>query len=203
MSRAEDASGRDFWSRRKAHVRAEEEAEARAEAQIKHAKHEADAENKSDDEILQAFNLPHPDTLEMGDDVKGFMQEGIPARLRQSALRRLWRLNPVLANVDGLVDYGEDFTDAAMVPETLATTYEVGKGMLAHIKALAQENQAQEESISNEEAEPDREEEDTVEEDIAVSALDEEPRAVAPIVDAEDSISHRPTRRMRFDFDDA
>ena len=43
------------------------------------------------------------------------------------ALRRLWKVNPVLANVDGLVEYGEDFTDSATVVENLQTTYQVGK----------------------------------------------------------------------------
>lgn len=84
-------------------------------------------------EILEEMGLTDPDALEMGDDFSGFMREGVPAALRQRALRKLWRLNPMLANVDGLVDYGDDFTDAALVIPDMKTAYRVGKGMLKDI----------------------------------------------------------------------
>jgi hypothetical protein len=45
----------------------------------------------------------------------------------------LWRSDPVLANLDGLIDHGEDYTDAAMVPDTLKTAYQVGKGILRQL----------------------------------------------------------------------
>lgn len=86
-------------------------------------------EDRTDDEILAELDLPHPDDLKPGDDISGFMAEAVPAKLRRMALRQLWRMNPVLANVDGLVEYGEDYTDSAMVVENLQTVYQVGKGM--------------------------------------------------------------------------
>lgn len=86
------------------------------------------APEKTDDEILHELGLPNPDDLQPGDDVKGFMAEAVPARLRNRALRKLWASNPILANVDGLVDYGEDFTDAATVVENLATAWQAGRG---------------------------------------------------------------------------
>ena len=135
MTRA-DPSAADFWSRRRAAV----QAEARAEEAARRAEEEAEAraalEARSDAEILAELNLPDPDRLQPGDDVAGFMARAVPDRLRRRALRRLWRLNPVLANVDGLVDYGEDFTDAACVLENLQTAYQVGKGMLSHLEFL-------------------------------------------------------------------
>ncbi|MEC8039849.1 MAG: DUF3306 domain-containing protein, partial [Pseudomonadota bacterium] len=54
--------------------------------------------------------------------------------------------NPVLANVDMLVDYGEDFTDSAMVVENLQTAYQVGKGMKAHVEELARQARALEDA---------------------------------------------------------
>ena len=84
----------------------------------------------SDAEILEELGLPDPDTLDEGDDFSRFMGGAIPTRLRNRALRRLWLTNPVLANLDELVDYGEDFTDAATVVENLQTAYRVGKGFL-------------------------------------------------------------------------
>ena len=134
----------DFWARRKAAVQAEEEAEARAQLEKGVAEERAALEEKSDEEILAELNLPDPDSLKMGDDIRGFIGQAVPDRLRRRALRQLWKLNPVLANVDGLVDYGEDFTDAALVVENMQTTYQVGKGMLAHVKEMARQAEEKE-----------------------------------------------------------
>ncbi len=125
-----NAEGRDFWSRRKAMVAAE----AAAMDEPK-----PPTEDLSDEEVLAALDLPDPDTLSLGDDFKGFMSQAVPEHLRKRALRRLWRLNPVLANVDGLVDYGDDFTDQATVVENLQTAYQIGKGMMAHVQAMARQ----------------------------------------------------------------
>lgn len=80
------------------------------------------------EDLAAKYELPNPETLEREDQVPRFLAEGVPERLRRLALRRAWRLNPVLANVDGLVEYGEDYTDAANVVADLITTYRVGKG---------------------------------------------------------------------------
>ena len=117
------------WSRRKRAVAAEAEAEAEVEADTPPEPTPEEPE-RSDEEILEDLGLPDPDTLQPGDDVRGFMAKAVPERLRNRALRKLWLTNPVLANLDELVDYGEDFTDAATVIENLQTVYRVGKGML-------------------------------------------------------------------------
>lgn len=124
-----------FWERRKAAVRAEEESERRAEEERLKAREMAELESVPDEEILAKLELPDPDTLEKGDDFSVFMSKAVPDRIRRRALRKLWLSNPVLANLDELVDYGEDFTDAALAVADLQTTYQVGKGMLAHIEA--------------------------------------------------------------------
>ena len=133
----------DFWARRKAAVQAEQAAEtAASEEQAVQAKREA-LEAKEDAEVLAELDLPDPDALQIGDDVRGFMAQAVPERLRRRALRQLWRLNPALANIDGLVEYGEDYTDAACVIENLQTTYQVGKGMLAHVEEMARQAEAE------------------------------------------------------------
>ena len=128
-----------FWADRKARVRAEAEAEELAAAAEADQASRAAQEQKTDEELLEEFGLPDPDTLKIGDDVKGFMSKAVPDRLRRRALRRLWTLDPVLANVDGLVDYGQDFTDSAMTVENLQTAYQVGKGMLGHVQEMAKQ----------------------------------------------------------------
>lgn len=189
---------RDFWSRRRAAVQAETEAEiAAVEAQVL-AEQQAELEEKTDAEILAEFDLPDPDALQPGDDVSGFMAKAVPDRLRRRALRRLWRLNPVLANVDGLVDYGEDYTDAACVIENIQTAYQVGKGMLAHVEALAatDEEDAAEDDTDIEAPEPE------------IAEITPEP-APEPVLLAEAEELEQPEeaerapapRRMTFEFE--
>lgn len=123
------SQGGDFWSRRKEAVRQSEERQRTEAASVELAQQRADLETKSDAEILQELELPDPDTLTDKDDFRQFLSEAIPERLRRRALRRLWSVNPVLANLDGLVEYAEDYTDAATVVENMQTVYQVGKGM--------------------------------------------------------------------------
>jgi len=88
------------------------------------------AEAQSDDEILQALGLKHPDLLGPGDDFGAFLRDAVPEHLRRLALRRLWRTNPVLANLDGLNDYDTDFTGGTVAPGALRTAYQVGAGLV-------------------------------------------------------------------------
>lgn len=137
------------WSRRKLTVREKPEATPAAEAA------QAPAEDKrSDAEILVALGLPEPEALKPGDDFSAFMARAVPARLRNRALRRLWRLNPTLAALDGLVDYDDDFTDAAMVVENLQTAYQVGRGWADRIGEAAAAAADPEAGESQPQAEP-------------------------------------------------
>ena len=159
------SGGKDFWARRKANVVAEAHASEVAIEQQALSDQHAALEEKSDEELLEELKLPDPDTMEMGDDFSVFMSKAVPDRIRRRALRTLWRSNPVLANVDMLVDYGEDFTDSAMVVENMQTAYQVGKGMLKHVQEMAR----QAEELANPK-EPEVLEEDS-EEDLEVEEL--------------------------------
>ena len=195
------------WSDRKAAVAAEAEAEVAANEAAEVEAFEAEQAERTDEDILEELGLPDPDTLEEGADFKGFLNKNVPERIKTRALRRLWRLNPVLANVDGLVDYGEDYTDAACVVEGMQTAYQVGKGMLKHIEALAEQAEADakapEDGPSTEEAAP----EDAI--DTApdpVAAPEEAPAPVYSAADVleDDATAVRPPlrRRMTFTFEE-
>ncbi|WP_171207666.1 MULTISPECIES: DUF3306 domain-containing protein [unclassified Ruegeria] len=185
----------DFWSRRKAAVEAEAKAEALVAEQQIVAEQHAELEDKTDAEILAEFDLPDPDALQPGDDVSGFMAKAVPDRLRRRALRRLWRLNPVLANVDGLIDYGEDYTDAACVIENLQTAYQVGKGMMAHVEALAAQAEAEAETTEEPEEAASEPEAEPLPEPV-VMAETEEPEIEEPEADLPPA-----PRRMTFEFE--
>lgn len=190
----------DFWARRKAKVEAETLAEQAAVEQLVLAEQHAVLEEKTDAELLEELDLPDPDTLVMGDDFSVFMSKTVPDRIRRRALRILWRSNPVLANVDMLVDYGEDFTDAAMAVENIQTTYQVGKGMLKHVQEMAR--QAEERENPTEPEVLEEEVEDEAETLMAVSEYDaESAEAVEFYAELEeeqvDLLSPSP-RRMKF-----
>lgn len=177
---------------------------AQAEAERKQkgiAPKSADAEpqqERSDEEMLAELELPDPDTLQPGDDFSAFMAKAVPDRLRRRALRKLWLSNPVLANLDELVDYGEDYTDAATVVENLQTAYQVGKGMLARLEKSAEVGDAE-----NSDGYPRAADAESVpEEEVEFTEIDVEPDKVGndlPVSDIED-LPPLVKRRMRFAF---
>ena len=190
----------DFWARRKAKVQAETQIEQAAVEQKVLVEQHAAMEEKTDAELLQELELPDPDTLKMGDDFSVFMSKAVPDRIRRRALRTLWRSNPVLANVDMLVDYGEDFTDSAMVVENMQTAYQVGKGMLKHVQEMAR--QAEELENPSEPEVLDEEIEEEAETLMAVSEGDSESNKVTdpyfePEEDHAEMLVPSP-RRMKF-----
>jgi hypothetical protein len=119
-----------------------------------------------------------------------------------------------LANVDGLVDYGEDFTDAATVIENLQTAYQVGKGMTKHVVELAR--QAAEEAENAERAAEEaalglsQDADDELTPAEADDAAEISPGSIQPIPyeppvfedDGSAETNVASSRRMRFHFDD-
>ncbi len=98
-------------------------------------------EPSPDRETIDLANLPDPDTLDATSDFSLFMRPGAPAELRRRALRRLWKVNPIVSTPDGLDDYYvvNDFSDASTVVADLKTLYRVGRGMLAALDETPQE----------------------------------------------------------------
>ena len=194
------SGGKDFWARRKANVVAEAHAsEVEIEQQALSEQH-ASMEEKSDEDLLLELNLPDPDAMEMGDDFSVFMSKAVPDRIRRRALRTLWRSNPVLANVDMLVDYGEDFTDSAMVVENMQTAYQVGKGMLKHVQEMAR--QAEELANPKEPEALEEDSEEDVEELLASSEAEHEFSEPLEVYDVPDDAYEEllvpSPRRMKF-----
>ena len=128
---------RDFWSRRKAAVEAEQKAEADARIETQRAAEEAKLAERSDEELLAEAGLPLPEDITDGEMVQKFLKSQLPKRLKNRALRTLWRSNPVLACLDGLNDYDTDFTFVTPAAD-FKTTYQVGKGLLAHLDYVGQ-----------------------------------------------------------------
>lgn len=192
------------WSRRRAAVAAETAAEQLAAEEAVIAKqHEALAE-KTDVEILEELGLPDPDTMLQGDDFKAFLSKTVPAHLRKRALRTLWRSNPLLACVDGLNDYDDDYLTGSYGQGPISTTYQVGKGMLSHLMEMERQKEALASAVDEnvgplEAEEPFDPEEQAVAE---VAEMDVDPSS-EPEIDKQEVEPMMPTpRRMTFHFED-
>ncbi|MEE4014964.1 DUF3306 domain-containing protein [Roseibium sp. FZY0029] len=215
----------DFWSRRKAAVREAEAAETeRRDAELETAKR-VELEEKTDAEILEELGLPDPDSLQKDDDFTRFLAKTVPERLRRRALRRLWLSNPVLANLDGLNDYEDDYTDAATAGQVVKTAYQVGRGFLKKVAETATSDNPETSSAARSEmlreqsdsAAPQQEELDATQHtddengktSIRLTQTDEAVQIseIGTIVAEETALveakeEHAPKRRrMRFDFD--
>ncbi|MDC1383824.1 DUF3306 domain-containing protein, partial [Candidatus Puniceispirillum sp.] len=84
---------------------------------------EDENEGLTDTELLEKYELPNPSGVTDETGLSRFLDGDIPERLRQMALRRIWHLNPSFGVVCDMVEYGEDYTDAATVIEGMQTAY--------------------------------------------------------------------------------
>lgn len=210
----------DFWSRRRAAVEKEAQADEAALVAAEAESEEQVLAERTDEELLAELDLPEPEELDSPEAVRRFLDSALPQRLKTRALRRLWRLNPVLANLDGLLDYGEDYTDAANVVENLQTAYQVGKGMLAHVEELARKAEVEAAEAKQDDsdemlAEADtnagtqvssttESETETDAEATKLATIEIEP-APMPVLSLDEDVPELPAtaRRMRFHFDHA
>ncbi|MCF6316682.1 MAG: DUF3306 domain-containing protein [Marinosulfonomonas sp.] len=190
------------WAKRKAAVQAEADVLERTEQDAVVAEQHAALAEKTDEEALAELDLPNPDDMQAGDDFSAFMKSTVPAAFRNRALRKLWTSDPVLANVDMLVDYGEDFTGKNDVGKIVKTIYRVGKGMLPdkeeEIEPEAEMLDQQIEDVANEAGLADEADAPAFEdaEVFVAPTLSETPE-----IEAEDQ-PLAPRRRMRFSFAD-
>jgi Protein of unknown function (DUF3306) len=136
------------WSRRKVEARSSptepEPAREMERGEVSEATAPRDAAASTEARVPDAADaaidleaLPDIDTMTYESDFTPFMRKGVPPELRRRALQRLWRSNPTLANLDGLVDYGEDYTRIGTTKQVVRTAYQVGRGMLERIAPKA------------------------------------------------------------------
>lgn len=123
------------WSRRKRAVAAADAPTPVADLPEEPLDEDTYAAPEDEAALLERLGLPVPELMGKGDDFSGFLKSGVPEFLRRRALRVLWRSNPVLANLDGLNDYDDDFTSPELTKKILATGYKVGRGFLREVLA--------------------------------------------------------------------
>ncbi|MCL7945536.1 DUF3306 domain-containing protein [Marinobacter sp. ATCH36] len=152
-------------------------------------------------EVLEKYSLPDPDTIELGTDITGFMRKEIPELLRRKALRALWKSNPVLAVLDGLNDYDEDFTDAATATKGVKTLYKVGQGLFDKTARRDEkvEEQVEQQAEASEAIAP-AEAIETSQPEIADDSLNTSRHSDPLVAENELEPTPRYRPRMRFDY---
>ena len=122
---------------------ADQEAEADEEAAL------------SDEELLAKYGVDDPEAIEDEEKLDSLLQGQFPDRIRQMALRRMWRLNPLFRFADEMVEYGENYTDAATVIDGMQTAYQVGKGYLQKAFDAAEDDAAEDDAVEGDAVEGD------------------------------------------------
>lgn len=109
------------WSRRKRlgeDQAAAEDPDEATRAAITEAEAEARAAERTAVELEEAANRTAAEEIDLaamayGDDFSAFLKRGVPEALKRDALRKFFKSDPLLANLDGLNDYDEDFNNPA------------------------------------------------------------------------------------------
>ncbi len=131
------------WSKRK--LAKEMEPEATTDAVVD-AEAEPDPEREA--ELLanlKAAEAVDLETLDEKSDISIFMKDGVPELLKRRAMAALWRSSPIFANVDGLVDYDDDFGSPDLIMKTFQSAWQVGRG---YLKNTEDDGEAEGETVS-------------------------------------------------------
>jgi len=126
----------------------------------------ADEELAANQEAAEAIDI---DGLDEDSDYSPFLKDGVPAKLKSAALQRLWRSNPVFANVDGLNDYDGDFTIPKTPIGAIKTAWKFGRGFLTDEDIADRDGTA---------AEPEMAESDEGDDEAVAEAVTSEPDPV-------------------------
>jgi hypothetical protein len=128
------------WSRRKAEARGADEsatADPGAAAEGRPARVAQTSRPAADEPAPVApEDLPDIESLDASSDFSVFMRPGVPAHLRAQALRKLWRADPIFSKIDGLLEYGEDYTIQSWPKGMIQTAYQIGRGFVTEIEKL-------------------------------------------------------------------
>lgn len=133
------------WSQRKLAARrgvtVEEAEETRGEGQPVTSEQQVPAAAPSGaDQVAEPAEgqetpvLPPIDELTAESDYSVFLGKNVPQALTNAALRKLWLSDPVLANLDRLNDYDEDYSIVESVVSAVRTSYRVGKGYVEEVE---------------------------------------------------------------------
>lgn len=150
------------WSQRRQNVEAEREAEIIAEELVEeknnelvceesseaHVQTESANEADSPEALLTAEDLPDPKEIEVGGSFADFMGTNVDPKAKTDALRALWK-QPHFNEVDGLVEYGLDYTNQPKLSAKVSA--ELAQKVFRHI-LKSEDEEAETEELASKEA---------------------------------------------------
>jgi hypothetical protein len=71
---------------------------------------------KRDEPVFDLSKLPSLESITAETDIRPFLAAGVPASLRQAALRRAWSADPAIRDFIGIAENQWDFTGAGELP---------------------------------------------------------------------------------------
>jgi len=162
---ANETGKKDFLNRWSSRKLAEAEPE-KTDAPVALSDTDKEQGEEVDEIVAPPPDLPDVETLNAESDFTAFLGDNVPRDISKLAFKKLWRSDPVLANVDGLNDYDGDFSKVGMVTEVFKSVYQVGKGYHVEEEGIAED--------------PEQEEGDAAKEAPAEVAIAETPDALPP-----------------------
>jgi hypothetical protein len=137
------------WSRRKAKARSAPVAAPAVASEDRSPAAEtapASAQEVHEQDVVSPVDpkdLPDIESLDETSDFTAFMRPGVPAQLRALALRKLWRSDPIYSKLDGLVEYGEDYTIPSWPKGAIKTAYRIGRGFVNELEKTLEGGKAE------------------------------------------------------------
>lgn len=129
------------WSKRKqaqlSNPDVDPDDEAPAAAPVEIDEEQLEAERSEAEANRLAAEEVDLEKVEYGFDFSIFMKRGVPDVLRKKALKKFFNSNPVLANLDGLNDYDEDFNNPLHM--VYKSSWDVGRGFLTEAEKVLQQ----------------------------------------------------------------
>ena len=101
-------------------------------------------------EDQETSHLPSIESLTGESDFTPFLKKGVPTLLKRAALRKLWSTDPVLANLDGLNDYDDNFIKMG-AGKIVKTAYTISQHFLAKEQPVTAENEENNQGTEGEE----------------------------------------------------
>lgn len=133
---AEKTRGEGFlarWSRRKRAARESVAVEPEPEVPPPAEAPPQAAADAAEEEPVDLAHLPKIEEITVETDLSAFFRKGVPAALRNAALRRAWSLDPTIRDFIGPADYAWDWNTPGGVPDFLD-----GVGETPAIRALVE-----------------------------------------------------------------
>ena len=104
-------------------------------------------EQAATETVLQADDLPDPNSIEVGGSFASFMAKNVDPAAKAAALRALWK-QPQYGHIDGLLEYALDYTNQPKLSAEVSA--ELAKKVFKHV--IEKEEAPEDEALATEQS---------------------------------------------------